>query len=149
MQLLGWVCNPEKKVLIPMTGGVRALWFISLIQPDYVLRHMNALLGPSSFKRQFHLGGKPKNFFESVVDYYMFVSSYGAWPIEIDEITDDKVVAYLDQCTVKCDNHLKLCLAATSMEPRLSKKKWFGANVAYTERIPEGARRCKLVFKKK
>ncbi|MFC1883291.1 hypothetical protein ACFL2O_00835 [Thermodesulfobacteriota bacterium] len=117
--------------------------------PRIIFYLMNAFFGLSLFKKQFHLGGAPRDFIDSILDYVMFVSSYGAWPIEIEEVTENRVVAYLDQCTVKCDNHLKLCRAATSMEPRLSKKPWFGAKVAYTERIPEGAQRCKLVFERK
>jgi len=108
-----------------------------------------ARLGPLSFKRQFHLGRKPRGFVDSVIDYYMFISSYGAWPLEIDEVTEDRVVIYFDKCTVKCDDHLKLCKAATSMEPRLSIKPYFGAKIIYTERIPEGAKKCKVVLERK
>lgn len=35
----------------------------------WLFRHMNALFGLSTFKKQFHLGGKPKDFVESVLDY--------------------------------------------------------------------------------
>lgn len=114
-----------------------------------IFKYMNATSGLSYFKKQFQLGNKPRSFLDSVIDYYMFASSYGAWPLEIDEVTESRVTAYFDECPVKCEDHLKLCLAATSMEPRLSKKDWFGAKVTFTERIPEGAKRCKVVFEKK
>ncbi|MDJ0762751.1 MAG: hypothetical protein QNJ97_07145 [Myxococcota bacterium] len=109
----------------------------------------NAVMGPYRFKWQFRLGRKPKPFIESVLDYYMFFTSYGAWPVDIDEVGEKRVVMYMDKCTVKCEAHLPLCLAATSMEPQLSKKSWYGATVTYAERIPDGAKRCKLVFEQK
>lgn len=114
-----------------------------------IFHHLNSGLGPRNFKRQFQRGNQPKNFFDDVVDYCMFATSYGAWPLDIEEVTEEKVVAYFDTCPVQCENRLKLCLAATSMEPELSKKKYFGARVTYTERMPEGAKRCKVVFEKK
>jgi len=122
-------------------------WNNPVLRP--ILHHLNSLIGPWSFKKQFRLGIKPKDFFDSVVDYSMFATSYGAWPFEIDEVTDDRVVAYFDECPVKCEKHPELCLALTSMEPMLSKKPYFGATVTYTERIPEGAKRCKVVFERK
>lgn len=118
--------------------------------PHRVILHaMYALTGPSLFRKQFNIQGKPRDFFESVVDYYMFVSSYGAWPIEIGEATDERVILYFDQCTVKLDDSLKLCRAVTAMEPNLSKRSWFGAKVMYTERRPEGSKRCKVVMEPK
>jgi hypothetical protein len=114
-----------------------------------IFYRLNAWVGPLVFKRQFRLGKKSKDFFDSVTDYYMFLSSYGAWPVDIAEVSTDRVVMYLDKCTVKLENHPELCLAATSMEPELSKKPYFGATITYTERIPEGAKRCKVVFVRK
>jgi hypothetical protein len=118
--------------------------------PHRVFLHaMYALTGPSLFRKQFNIHGKPRDFFQSVVDYYMFGSSYGAWPIEIGEATDERVILYFDQCTVKLDDAPKLCRAVTSMEPSLSRRSWFGAKVMYTERRPEGAKRCKVVIEPK
>lgn len=114
-----------------------------------VFHFLYSRLGPVIFKKQFHLGGKSRGFIDAVVDYYMFISSYGGWPLEIGEVTEDKVVVYFDRCTVKCDNNLKLCLATTSMEPRLSEKPWFGAKITYTERIPNRDNRCKVVLERK
>jgi hypothetical protein len=101
------------------------------------------------FKKQFHLGEKPRDFFDSVLDYCMFATSYGAGDFEVEEVTRDRVVGYVTRCPMKLDNHLKLCYALTSMEPRLSKKPYYGAKITYRERIPEGARRCTAVFEKK
>jgi hypothetical protein len=114
-----------------------------------VFHFLYSRIGPVRFKRQFHLGGEPRGFIDAVLDYYMYISSYGAWPLEIAEVTEDKVVVYFDRCTVKCDNHLKLCMATTSMEPRLSEMPWFGAKITYTERIPNGDNRCKVILERK
>lgn len=128
---------------------------------DFLLKYCNNFLirpvfsflysrsGPMQFKKQFYLSGEHKDFFEAAVDYYMFISSYGAWPLEIDEVSEDRIVISFDRCTVKCDDHLKLCLAVTSMEPRLSKKPWYGAKITYTERIPKGDKCCKVVLERK
>ena len=70
-----------------------------LIRP--VFRFFYSRLGPLLFKRQFHLRGEPKDFIDSVMNYYMFISSYGAWPLEIDEVIEDRVVVFFDRCTVK------------------------------------------------
>ena len=110
---------------------------------------LNSTIGLYSFKRQFNLGKDRRGFLDSAVDYYMFASSYGAWDIEVDIESDDVVVAYFNSCPVKCDGQPKLCRAATSMEPQLSTKEWFGAVIDYTERIPDGAERCKVVFRQK
>ena len=104
---------------------------------------------PWIFKKQFHLKSKPREFFDSIADYCMFATSYGAWPMEIDEVSEERVVAYFDVCPGGCEENPGLCRAITSMEPRLSKKSYFGATVTYTERIPDGAPRCKVVFEKK
>ncbi len=101
------------------------------------------------FKNQFHLGRQPKGFLDSVTDYIMYATSYCAWPLEIDEATDNQVIGYFDVCPAQCENNLPMCLAVTSLEPRLSKKSFFGATVTYTERIPEGAPRCKVVFNRR
>jgi hypothetical protein len=129
--------------------GDLALKYLNGFLTRPIFSHLYSRFGPFYFKRQFGLGDGPRSFIDSVVDYYLFVSSYGAWPLEIAEVTENRVVVYLDKCTVKCHNNLKLCLALTSMEPSLSKKPWFGARVAYTERIPAGNERCKLVMEQK
>lgn len=128
---------------------------------DRMLRYWNHPLGRTwlrfqfsflllwVFKKQFGFDRKPKGFFDSVVDYCMHATSYGAWPLEIAEVTEDRVIGYFDVCPAKCENQPKLCRVVTSMEPRLSKKGYFGATVTYTERIPEGAQRCKVVFERK
>jgi hypothetical protein len=132
---------------LEMGDSLLKYWNNFFIRP--VFHFVYSSLGPFLFKKQFHLGGKPKAFIEAVMDYYMFISSYGAWPLEIDEVTEDRVVVYFDKCTVKCEDHLKLCLATTSMEPKLSEKPWFGAKITYVERIPNGDKRCKVVLERK
>jgi hypothetical protein len=122
-------------------------WNNPLSRP--VLHLLYSLIMPWVFKKQFQLGDKPRDFFDSVVDYGMFATSYGAGPFEIEEVTEDRVVAYVNECPMRFDKHHKLCLALTSMEPRLSKKPYFGAKIIYTERIPEGAKRCTVVFERK
>jgi hypothetical protein len=79
----------------------------------------------------------------------MFATSYGAGPFEIEEVSQDRVVAYVTECPMGFEKHHKLCLALTSMEPRLSKKPYFGAKITYTERIPAGDKRCTVVFERK
>ena len=122
-------------------------WSNPVMSP--ILHHLYALIMPWVFKKQFRLGKEPRDFFDSVVDYCMFATSYGAWPMEISEVTGDRVVGYFDQCPGKCEKHYRLCLAITSMEPKISKEPYYGATVTFTERIPEGAKRCKVVFEKK
>jgi len=104
---------------------------------------------PWVFKKQFQLGKTPRGFFDSVLDYCMFATSYGAGEFVIEEVTRDRVVAYVTECPMGLDNHLKLCHALTSMEPRLSRKPYYGATITYRERIPEGAKRCTAVFERK
>lgn len=108
-----------------------------------------SFIQPWVFKKQFQHDKEPKGFLDSVADYCMYATSYGAWPIEIAEVTENRVVGYFDVCPAKCENQLKLCRVVTSLEPRLSKKDFFGTTVTYTERMPEGAERCKVVFDKK
>ena len=122
-------------------------WDKPLLRP--VLHRLYSLIMPWVFKKQFHLGDGPRDFFDSVADYAMFATSYGAGPFEMEEVTEDRVVAYVDECPMKFEKHHKLCLALTSMEPRLSKKPYFGAKIIYTGRIPEGDKRCTVVFERK
>lgn len=114
-----------------------------------VFHHINSRFGPWNLRRQFRRSDRPKSFFDDVVDYCMYATSYGAWPLEIAEVSEERVVAYFTQCPVKCEQRFKLCLAVTSMEPELSRKPYFGAQITYTERMPEGAERCKVVFERK
>ena len=134
---------------------------IFLKSGDYFIKHWNnplkrpvlhllySLIMPWVFKKQFQLGDKPRDFFDSVADYAMFATSYGAGPFEIEEVSEDRIVSYVNECPMKFDKHHKLCLALTSMEPRLSKKPYFGAKIIYTERIPAGDKRCTVVFERK
>lgn len=122
-------------------------WNTPILLP--ILHFLYSLTWPWVFKKQFQLGMGPRDFFDSVLDYCMFATSYGAGQFEIEEVTNDRVVGYVTECPMKLDNHLKLCYALTSMEPRLSKKPYFGAKIIYKERIPEGAKRCAVIFERK
>jgi hypothetical protein len=122
-------------------------WDKPVLRP--VLHLLYSSMGPWIFKKQFRLGNGPRDFFDSVVDYGMFASAYGAGSFELEEVTEDRVVAYVEACPMSFEKHHKLCLALTSMEPRLSKKPYFGAKITYIERIPAGDRRCAVVFERK
>ena len=104
---------------------------------------------PWVFKKQFGLGENERSFLDSVADYCMYATSYGAWPLEIAEVTGDRVVGYFDRCPGRCEKDYELCLAVTALEPELSKKDFFAATVTFTERMPAGAPRCKVVFERK
>ena len=80
-----------------------------------LFQYTQAYAGPVFFRKQFHIKDKSKDFVGSVIDYYMYISSYGAWPLEIGEVTEDRVVVYFDRCTVKLEDQPDLCLAATAM----------------------------------
>jgi hypothetical protein len=114
-----------------------------------LLRFAYSRTWPWVFKKQFQLGKTPRGFFDSVLDYCMFATSYGAGEFVIEEVTPDRVVACVTECPMGLDNDSQLCYTLTSMEPRLSRKPYYGAKITYSERIPEGAKRCTAVFERK